>query len=348
VSNLLPEEGYRALLEDLKHQIRSSQIQAASSVNRAMLMLYWYIGKEILARQQQQSWGSKVLTRLSQDLKREFPEMKGFSLSNLKYMRAFAEAWTEQQISQRALANLPWRQNVALLEKLKKPDERLWYAEKAVEQGWSRTVLVTQIETDLYQQEGGAITNFERTLPPSQSEMAQEVIKNPYSFDFLTIAQDAKTKDLKNALTAHMRDFLLELGIGFSFVRQNYRIDIGGEEFQIDMLFYHLRLRCFIVIQLEMGSFRPEQSGLMNFYLSAIDDQERQPEDQPTIGIILCKTKDKTIAEYSLRHLKNPIAVAEHRLPKVLPSAEQLESELESALQELKGDSDPESNRGLF
>jgi len=340
MSNLLPDEGYRDLLEDLKNQIRSSQMQAASSVNRAMLMLYWYIGKEILARQREQGWGSKVLNRLSQDLKREFPDMKGFSLSNLKYMRAFAEAWTEQQISQRALANLPWRQNVALLEKLKKPDERLWYAERAVENGWSRTLLVAQIETDLYQREGGAITNFKHTLPPSQSEMAQEVIKSPYSFDFLTIAQEAKTQDLKRALTAHMRDFLLELGVGFSFVRQNYRIDIGGEEFQIDMLFYHLKLRCFVVIQLEMGSFRPEQSGLMNFYLSAIDDQERQPEDQPTIGIILCKTKDRTIAEYSLRHLKNPIAVAEHRFPKVLPSAEQLESELDNAVQELKGEND--------
>ena len=202
---------------------------------------------------------------------------------------------------------------------------------------------VAQIETNLYQREGGAITNFERTLPPSQSEMAQEVIKSPYSFDFLTIAQDAKAQDLKRALIAHMRDFLLELGVGFSFVRQNYRIDLGGEEFQIDMLFYHLKLRCFVVIQLEMGSFRPEQSGLMNFYLSAIDDQERQPEDQPTIGIILCKTKDRTIAEYSLRHLKNPIAVAEHRFPKVLPSAEQLESELENALQELEGEDDSDA-----
>jgi len=302
-----------------------------------MLLLYWYIGKEILARQREQGWGSKVLERLSQDLKREFPDMKGFSLSNLKYMRAFADAWTNIQISQRALANLPWRQNVALLEKLKDPNERLWYAEKAVENGWSRTVLVTQIETGLYQREGGAVTNFERTLPPPQSELASQVVKDPYSFDFLTIAQDAEAQDFKRALVAHMRDFLLELGVGFSFVRQNYRLEIEGEEFQTDMLFYHLRLRCFIVIQLEMGSFRPEQSGLMNFYIAAVDRQERQSDDQPTIGIILCKTKIRTIAEYALNNLRNPIAVAEHRFPSLLPTPEELEQELESALQELEG-----------
>jgi predicted nuclease of restriction endonuclease-like (RecB) superfamily len=342
-TNLVPDDGYRDLLEDLKNQIRLSQMQAAISVNREMLLLYWYIGKEILARQREQGWGSKVLERLSQDLKREFPDMKGFSLSNLKYMRAFAEAWTDIQISQRALANLPWRQNVALLEKLKDPNERLWYAEKAVENGWSRTILVAQIETGLYQREGGAVTNFERTLPPPQSELASQVVKDPYSFEFLTIAQEAKAQDLKRALVAHMRDFLLELGVGFSFVRQNYRLDIEGEEFQADMLFYHLRLRCFIVIQLEMGSFRPEQSGLMNFYIAAVDRQERQPDDQPTIGIILCKTKNRTIAEYALNNLRNPIAVAEHRLPKselpeVLPSTEELESELENAVKEIEGE----------
>jgi len=336
-SNLVSDDGYRDLLEDLKNQIRISQVRAATSVNQEMLLLYWYIGKEILARQREQGWGSKVLERLSQDLKREFPDMKGFSLSNLKYMRAFADAWTNIQISQRALANLPWRQNVALLEKLKDPNERLWYAEKAVENGWSRTVLVTQIETGLYQREGGAVTNFERTLPPPQSELASQVVKDPYSFDFLTIAQDAEAQDFKRALVAHMRDFLLELGVGFSFVRQNYRLEIEGEEFQTDMLFYHLRLRCFIVIQLEMGSFRPEQSGLMNFYIAAVDRQERQSDDQPTIGIILCKTKNRTIAEYALNNLRNPIAVAEHRFPSLLPTLEELEQELESALQELEG-----------
>jgi len=212
--------------------------------------------------------------------------------------------------------------------------------QQTIEHGWSRSILTAQIESGLYQREGGAVTNFEYTLPPPQSELAHQIVKDPYNFDFLTIAKDAETKDLKRALVAHMRDFLLELGVGFSFVRQNYRIDIGGEEFQIDMLFYHLRLRCFIVIQLEMGSFRPEQSGVMNFYLSAMDDQERQPDDQPTIGIILCKTKDRTIAEYSLRNLNNPIAVAEHRFSQVLPSAEQLESELDTATRLLGEDNE--------
>lgn len=336
-SNLTPEEGsYSALLDDLKTRIQTAQVKAALAVNQELIRLYWQIGREILTRQQAQGWGSKVIDRLSQDLKREFPDMKGFSARNLKYMRALANAYADEQIVLQVVAQIPWGHNQILLNKLDTQEQRLWYARETVENGWSRTILTAQIETGLYQREQGAVTNFERTLPPSQSELAYEVLKDPYNFDFLTIAKDAKSQDLKRALVEHMRDFLLELGVGFSFVRQNYPISVGGEDFYIDMLFYHLKLRCFIVIQLEMGSFRPEQSGRMNFYLSAIDDQEREEYDQPTIGIILCKTKDKTIAEYSLRNLHNPIAVAEHRLPKVLPSTERLQSELDNAVQIIK------------
>ncbi len=336
-SNLTPEEGsYSALLDDLKTRIQTAQVKAALAVNQELIRLYWQIGREILTRQQAQGWGSKVIDRLSQDLKREFPDMKGFSARNLKYMRALANAYADEQIVLQVVAQIPWGHNQILLNKLDTQEQRLWYARETVENGWSRTILTAQIETGLYQREQGAVTNFERTLPPSQSELAHEVLKDPYNFDFLTIAKDAKSQDLKRALVEHMRDFLLELGVGFSFVRQNYPISVGGEDFYIDMLFYHLKLRCFIVIQLEMGSFRPEQSGRMNFYLSAIDDQEREEYDQPTIGIILCKTKDKTIAEYSLRNLHNPIAVAEHRLPKVLPSTERLQSELDNAVQIIK------------
>ncbi|MEM9009074.1 MAG: PDDEXK nuclease domain-containing protein [Cyanobacteria bacterium P01_F01_bin.86] len=332
------DKNYMALLDDLKTRIRLAQVKAALAVNQELIQLYWHIGQEILTRQQEQGWGSKVIDRLSDDLKREFPDMKGFSARNLKYMRALADAYTDEQIVLQVVAQIPWGHNQILLNKLETQEQRLWYARETMANGWSRTILTAQIETDLHQRERGAVTNFERTLPPSQSELAHEVLKDPYNLDFLTIAKDAKVQDLKRALVEHMRDFLLELGVGFSFVRQNYPISIGGEDFHIDMLFYHLKLRCFIVIQLEMGSFRPEHSGRMNFYLSAIDDKEREEYDQSTIGIILCKTKDKTIAEYSLRNLQNPIAIAEHRLPKVLPSAARLQSELENAVRLIEGE----------
>jgi predicted nuclease of restriction endonuclease-like (RecB) superfamily len=337
-SDLIPEDGYRELLENLKGRIRSSQIKAAIAVNRELILLYWQIGRDILFRQTQEGWGSKVVSRLSTDLRREFPDMKGFAPRSLKYMRAFAEAFPDEQIVRQVVAQIPWGHIQLLLGKLNDPEQRLWYAQKTIENGWSRAILTAQIEADLYRQKVGVVNNFDKTLPPPQSDLAYQILKDPYNFDFLSISEGVRERDFKRILVAHMRDFLLELGVGFSFVRKNYRIDIGGEEFQIDMLFYHLKLRCFIVIQLEMEGFRPEQSGLMNFYLSAIDKQERGPEDQPTIGIILCKTKDRTIAEYSLSHLSRPIAVAEHRFPNLLPTPEQLELELENAVKEIEGE----------
>ncbi|NER78086.1 MAG: DUF1016 domain-containing protein [Leptolyngbya sp. SIO1D8] len=335
------DQNYAALLNGLKTQIRTAQVKAALAVNKELILLYWHIGKEILTQQQAQGWGAKVINRLSQDLKREFPDMKGFSGRNLKYMRAFAEAWPDDQFVLQVVAQIPWGHNQILLNKLDTQEQRLWYARETIENGWSRAILEAQIETGLYQREGTVVTNFERTLPQAQSELAHEALKNQYSFEFLTIARDAKAQDLKRALMGHMRDFLLELGIGFSFVRQNYHLEVDGEDFYVDMLFYHLKLRCFVVIQLEMGEFRPEHSGQMNFYLAGIDDRERGEDDQPTIGLILCKTKGRTIAEYSLRHLKNPIAVATHELPKPLqnklPSSEQLQEELSNAVQTLEG-----------
>lgn len=340
-SNLVPDDDYRVLLEDLKGRIRSSQIKAAIAVNQELILLYWQIGREVLSRQSQQGWGAGVITRLSKDLKQEFPEMKGFSARNIGYMKALADAWPNESILQEVLAKIPWYHNITLLEKLKSRDERLWYAQKVIENSWSRSVLVGQIENGLYQEQKGLVTNFEQTLPKPQSDLAHQLIKDPYHLDFLTVEENVQHQDLKRYLVAHMREFLLELGIGFSFVKHNYSISIGGQDFNVDMLFYHLKIRCFIVIQLEMGDFTPEQSGRMNFYLSAIDDSERGEYDQPTIGIILCKTKHKTIAEYSLRSLQNPIAVAEHRLPRVLPSAERLQSELENAVQQIEAGDSP-------
>lgn len=340
-SSLVPDEGsYRAFLDDLKTRIRSAQVRAAVSVNQEMILLYWYIGQEILVRQEQQGWGSKVIKQLSQDLKCEFPDMKGFSTTNLKYMRSFAEAWPKFEIGQQVLTNLPWGQNTVLLSKLDNAEERLWYAHKAVEHGWSRSALTRHIEGGLYGQQMGGANNFRLTLPKSQSDLARQLIKDPYHLDFLYADENTQDQDLKRLLIAHMREFLLTLGVGFSFVGHNYPLNVGGEDFYVDMLFYHLRLRCFVVIQLEMGEFEPEQSGQMNFYLSAVDSQERQEHDQPTIGIILCSSKNHIVAEYALRNLQNPIAVTEHRIPTVLPSAEQLQSELENAVRQLEDEPD--------
>jgi predicted nuclease of restriction endonuclease-like (RecB) superfamily len=313
--------GYASLLNDLKERIRAAQVRAAVAVNRELVLLYWSIGRDILVRQKEQGWGSKVIDRLAADLRREFPEMTGFSPRNLKYMRAFAEAWPDEQIVQAPLAQITWYHNIALIEKLPTTEERLWYARKTIENGWSRNVLVHQIESDLYHRQGKAPTNFTRTLPAPQSELAQQVVKDPYNFEFLTLAEKAQERDLERALLQHLRDFLLELGVGFAFVGSQYPLEVGGQEFRLDLLFYHLRLRAYVIIDLKVEDFKPEFSGKMNFYLSAIDDLLRHPDDQPSIGIILCKSKNKVVAEYALRDLGKPVGVSEYRLTAALPSS---------------------------
>jgi len=312
--------GYAQLLESLKARIRQAQVRAALSVNRELVLLYWHIGREILQRQAQEGWGAKVIDRLAQDLSREFPDMKGFSPRNLKYMRAFAEAWPDEQIVQQAAAQIPWFHNVVLLEKVKDPAERLWYVQQTLEHGWSRNVLVHQIESKLYGRQGKAITNFERTLPAPQSDLARALIKDPYVFDFLSLGPQAQERDLERALLNHLRDFLLELGKGFAFVGSQYRLEVGGEEFYIDLLFYQLRLRCYVVIDLKVGEFKPEYAGKMNFYLSAVDELLRHPEDRPSIGLILCKSQNRLVAEYALRDLSKPMGVATYRLTEALPA----------------------------
>lgn len=333
------DEDYFRWLKGLKEQIRAAQIRAALAVNQELVMLYWQVGRSILEQQGQEGWGTKVIEKLAKDLKKEFPEIKGFSRSNLMYMRAFAEAYPDEQIVQRCVGQLPWRHNIALLEKLKVKEHRLWYAQQAIENGWSRDILVMQIESDLHVRQGGAITNFERTLPKLQSDLAQQLVKDPYNLDFLTLEKGAQERDLERELVRHIRDFLLELGVGFSFMGSQFRLEVDGDEFFIDMLFYHVKLRCYIVIDLKMTEFKPEYSGKMNFYVSAVDDLLRHPDDQPTIGIILCRNKKKTVAEYALRNVSSPIAVATHRLPKPLadnlPSVEQLEMEMEAAIAEI-------------
>lgn len=319
-------EGYDDFLRDLKERIRSAQVRAVLAVNRELVLLYWQIGRDILTRQQQQGWGAKVIERLSADLRSLFPEMKGFSPRNLKYMRAFAEAYSEESFVQQVVAQIPWGHNVRLLDLIKDSTERLWYAQQTIQYGWSRNILVHQIESGLYRRQGKATTNFDRTLPKPQSELAQQLLKDPYNFDFLSLGKDALERDLERALIDHIRDFLLELGVGFAFVGSQYHLEVGGQDFYIDLLFYHLRLRCYVVVDLKMSDFQPEFSGKMNFYLSAADDLLRHPDDQPSIGIILCKSKNQAIAEYALRDLSKPIGVSAYQLQSALP--EQLKSSL--------------------
>jgi len=316
----LPAEGYEDFLQDLKQRIRHAQIRAGLAVNRELVLLYWRIGRDILERQERSGWGAKVIERLAADLHREFPEMKGFSRTNLLYMRAFAEAWPEEQFVQQVVGQIPWGHNVRILDAVKDPGEREWYARAAIQYGWSRNVLVLQIESGLYRRQGKALTNFTQTLPEPQSDLARQVLKDPYNFDFLTLAEGAREKELEAGLLEHVRKFLLELGVGFAFVGSQYPLEVGGEDFKIDLLFYHLKLRCYVVIDLKMKPFKPEYAGKMNFYLSAVDDLLRHPDDQPSIGIILCKSKNAVVAEYALRDTKKPISISGFRLAESLPA----------------------------
>ena len=331
-----PPEGYTDWLTELKSRIHSAQQRATLAVNRELVLLYWQIGRDILARQAAQGWGAKVIERLAHDLRAAFPEMKGFSPRNLKYMRAFADAWPDAEFVQEVLAQLPWYHQLALLDKLPGPETRRWYAAKALEHNWSRNVLVMQIEMRLLERSGKAVTNFAAQLPRPQSDLARESVKDPYRFDFLGLTDEAQEREIENALVKHVTEFLLELGAGFAFVGRQVLLDVGGDEFFIDLLFYHLKLRCYVVIELKGGKFKPEHLGQLGFYLTAVDAQVKHAQDGPTIGLLLCKSKNKVVAEYALRNKAQPLGVAEYQLveslpPELqtsLPSIEQIEREL--------------------
>jgi predicted nuclease of restriction endonuclease-like (RecB) superfamily len=279
-------EGYEEFLRDLKQRIRTAQVRAVLAVNRELVLLYWQIGREILERQDLAGWGAKIIESLAADLHHEFPEVKGFSPRNLKYMRALAEAYPDSAFVQHVVAQIPWGHNVRILDGTRDRVEREWYIRQTIQNGWSRNVLVLQIESGLYRRQGKAQTNFTATLPAPQSDLAQQVLKDPYNFDFLMLAADARERELESGLLEHLRKFLLELGVGFAFVGSQYPLEVGGEDFRIDLLFYHLKLRCFVVIDLKMGASQPEYAGKMNFYLSAVDDLLRHPADQPSIGVV--------------------------------------------------------------
>jgi len=303
-----------------------------------MILLYWDIGRIILERQDQAGWGAKVIDRLSMDLRDAFPDMDGFSPRNLKYMRAFALAWQDRVIVQRGVAQLPWRHNIALIERLNNEKERLWYANQAIQNGWSQPVMVLQIENCAHERQGKAISNFSETLPPADSDMAEQVFKDPYLFDFLGSANLRREREVEQALVDHIQRFLLELGTGFAFVGRQVLLEVGGQDFYLDLLFYHLKLRCYIVIELKVVPFDPAFVGQLNLYLSATDDLLRHPDDNPSIGLLICRSKDKIVVEYALRDLKKPISVAQWEtkivksIPKelkgLLPTVKEIEAEI--------------------
>lgn len=327
---------YADWLADIKTRVAAARQRAALAANSELIQLYWQIGRDILERQARQGWGSKVIERLARDLREAFPEMKGFSLANLKFMRAFAQAWPDAAIGQQAVSQLPWGHNVMLLTKLKNPALRLRYAEQARAEGWSRATLELSIRNRLHERQGQAVTNFGSRLPAPHSELAHETLKDPYLFDFLGLGDDAHERDIENALVRHITKFLLELGSGFAFVGRQYRLEVGGDEFFIDLLFYHTRLKCYVVVELKATAFKPEHAGQLNFYLTAVDRQIKAPEDKPTIGLLLCKSQKRLVAEYALSGIDKPIGVAEYQLVRALPeplvtslpTVEQLESEL--------------------
>jgi predicted nuclease of restriction endonuclease-like (RecB) superfamily len=332
-----PPDGYSDWLSDLKNRIHHAQQRASLAVNRELIQLYWQIGQDILQRQAEQGWGAKVIERLAHDLRTAFPDMKGFSRSNLMYMRAFAEAWPDAEIVQQAVGQLPWGHNLVLLSKLKESTQRLAYAQATLEHNWSRNVLVMQIESGLLERQGKAVTNFEARLPKAQSDLARESLKDPYRFDFLNLGEEAQERAVESALVRHVTEFLLELGAGFAFVGRQVLVDVGGEEFFIDLLFYHLKLRCYVVIELKTGKFKPEHLGQLGFYLTAVDRQIKGDQDNASIGLLLCKSKNKVVAEYALSDKNQPMGIAEYKLQEALPaeletdlpSIEQIERELQ-------------------
>lgn len=329
---------YAELLESIKTQVQSARLKAILSANAALVMLYWHIGQSILARQTSEGWGAKVIDRLSFDLKEAFPDMQGFSPRNLKYMRAFAEAYPEAEIVQRLVAQIPWKSNLTLIEKIKDASLRLWYAQKTIENGWSQPVLVHQIESALHQRIGQTNNNFAVSLPPEQSDMAVQIFKDPYIFDFLGTDTPRRELDIEKALTAHVEKFLLELGQGFAFVGRQVLLEVGGSEFRLDLLFYHLKLRCYVVVELKTGKLEPGHVSQLGFYVNVVDDIMRTPDDKPTIGLLLVKEKNHLIAEYCLQGYTQPLSIAEWQnevqkslppdLKSSLPSIEEIEAEL--------------------
>jgi len=334
---IIKNSEYKALIYELKSQIQSAQIKAAISVNRELLKLYWFIAGQIVQKQQTARWGDGLVKQISRDLQQEFPDMKGFSVRNIELMRKWYRYWTQtdeitkqvvSQLEQAPIFQIPWGQNLLIISKAKSTQEALFYVQKTIENNWSRAVLSHQIEVGLYQRQGKALSNFETHLPAPQSDLAKQTLKDPYCFDFLTLTEKYTEKELEAALTANISQFLLELGTGFAFVGKQYKLQVSDKDFYIDLLFYHIKLRCYVVIELKTTEFKPEFVGQLNFYISAVDDLLASEGDKPTIGLLICQSKDKTIVEYALKDMQQPMGISEYELTRQLP--EGLKSSLPS------------------
>ena len=324
---LMNTQEYLSVIENIKSEITATQYRAAVHVNTDMLLLYYDIGCVI---NEHKLWGNKFIDNLAADIRIAFPKSKGYSVRNLKYMAKFAETYSEREFVQQVVAQIPWGHNIVLMDKVADMDERKWYIQKSAENGWSRNVLVHQIESRLHQRQvlADKITNFERRLPSPQSELAMQTMKDPYVFDFISFKEDMLERDIEQALVRDVTKLLLELGTGFAFLGNQYHLNVGGDDFYIDLLFYNLNLRCYVVIELKTGDFKPEYVGQLNFYLSAVDGILKKEQDNPSIGLLLCKSKNNVVAEYSLKDVSKPIGVSEYKITSNLP--DDLEKQLPS------------------
>ncbi len=349
MNEILSGKEYRDWLKELKQKVRQAQIKAAVKVNTTLLEFYWELGTDIVEKQKSASWGSGFLKQLSKDLTAEFPDIKGFSEVNLSFIRRWVAFYkkhdtnfvtTCDEISKKIipqLTQIPWGHNRVIISKCKSKEQALFYVNKTIENGWSRSVLTHQIESQLYKRQGKAITNFAKTLPSSQSDLAGELIKDPYNFDFLSLREDYNERELESALLDHITKFLLELGSGFAFVGRQKALQVGEREFFIDLIFYHTKMQCYVVVELKTVDFEPEFAGKLNFYIKAIDEKIKTERDNSTIGILICKSKDKTVVEYALSDIYKPMGVSEYQLiqslpdylKSSLPSIEEIEAEFE-------------------
>lgn len=315
---LINQADYLDTIHEIKATIKKAQYKATLKVNSELLLLYYHIGQAI---NRHKVWGNKFIENLSRDLRLEYPDAKGYSVRNLKYMAKFAETYPDKEFVQQVVAQIPWGHNVVIMDKVLTEDERTWYLKECAENGWSRNVLVHQIESNLYARQATAdkISNFENRLPAQQSELATQMMKDPYIFDFIPFKADMLERDIEKAMVTDVTKLLLELGAGFAFLGNQYHLNVGGEDFYLDLLFYNLKLRCYVVIELKTGDFKPEYAGKLNFYLSAVDNILKTEQDAPTIGLLLCKSKNDLIAEYALRDINKPIGVSEYRITDEIP-----------------------------
>lgn len=318
MSVLMNSGEYLAIVEQVKREIKTAQYQASVHVNTELILLYHSIGTVI---NEHKVWGNKFIENLAADIRREFPASKGYSVRNLKYMAKFAQTYPDREFVQQVVAQIPWGHNLVLVDKVSEPEERRWYLATCQKNGWSRSVLIHQIESGLYQRQvlADKVSNFERRLPSPQSELAVQTMKDPYIFDFIPFQEDMVERDIEQALVRDVTKLLLELGTGFAFLGNQYHLNVGGDDFYIDLLFYNLNLRCYVVIELKAGEFKPEYAGQLNFYLSAVDGILKQEQDNPSIGLLLCKSKNDLVAEYSLKDMSKPIGVSAYQVTSNLP-----------------------------